>query len=199
MSADNGIYILKSDGPEWRVIEAQAIENIYWNEKTKSCADQPYFNQKEVVRYFGRCEVFLSEEEVDVEACRLVQEIADSACPILEYGISVIHFPGKFPDPPKIIISSDEMDRFFCLRSKIFKLIDNAIEKDGHHKSYEGALSINFPNRFEDHTGTLRIELFCYVLGNGRRHEWEGKTLTEILDKMDLSINKWEHENENVE
>ncbi len=95
---------------------------------------------------------------------------------------------------PKVIISSEEMDRFLCLRSKIFDLIDKALEEDGHHKSYEGAMSIHFPNKFEDYTGTLRIELLCYVLGNGRRHEWEGKTLTEILDKIDVTIGRWEWE-----
>lgn len=98
MSADNGIYILKSEGPEFRVVEAQAIENINWNERTRSCDDRNYFNMEEVRRYFGKCKVFLSEAEADVETSRLVQEIVDSACPILEYGVSMICLPCKFPD-----------------------------------------------------------------------------------------------------
>lgn len=97
MSADNGIYILKSEGPEFRVIEAQAIENINWNKQTKSCCDPHYFNMKEVGRYFGKCKVFLSEAEADIESTKMVQEIANSACPILEYGVSMIYLPCKFP------------------------------------------------------------------------------------------------------
>lgn len=92
---------------------------------------------------------------------------------------------------PKIVINSEEMDRFLCIRTKIFDLIDKAIEQDGHHKSYEGTMSIHFPNRFEDTTGNLRIELLCYLLGSGRRHEWEGKTLTEALDKMTVDVDGW--------
>ena len=33
MSADNGIYILETDGPEYRVREIGAIENLNWDER----------------------------------------------------------------------------------------------------------------------------------------------------------------------
>lgn len=96
MSADNGIYILESEGPEWRVIEAQAIDNIRWNEDSGQ-TEPGYFNMKEVEGYFGNAEVFLSSKDADKEAFRLEREIAVSACPVLEYGISNIRLPGKFP------------------------------------------------------------------------------------------------------
>jgi hypothetical protein len=91
MSADNGIYILKSDGPEWRVAHAQAIENINYNRATGK-TDPNHFNIGEVVRYFGESQVFLSEEEALLEARRM-----ESGYPILEYGICDIHLPCKFP------------------------------------------------------------------------------------------------------
>jgi len=98
-------------------------------------------------------------------------------------------------NPPKVTISSEEMDRFLCLRTRIFGLIDKAIEQDdGHHKSYEGQISIHWPNRFEDSSGVLSIELACYVLGPSRKYHWEGKTLTEALDKMVVDVDVWEHE-----
>lgn len=97
-------------------------------------------------------------------------------------------------DPPKVVISSEEMDRFLCVRTRMFGLIDRAIEQDGHHKSYEGTMSIHWPNRFEDSDGVLSIELACYVLGPSREYYWEGKTLTEALDKMIVDIDQWEDE-----
>jgi len=47
---------------------------------------------KEAVRYFGDSEVFRSYADAVEEARRL-----KAGCPILEYGISTIQFPGKFP------------------------------------------------------------------------------------------------------
>jgi hypothetical protein len=38
MSADDGIYILQTLGPEFRVVHTQAIENIYWH---PTCCDNP--------------------------------------------------------------------------------------------------------------------------------------------------------------
>lgn len=97
MSADNGIYILKSEGPEWRIAHAQAIENINWNEETKSSADQNHFNMEEVKQYFGESRVFLSEQDVCEEAVKMETEICQSDFPVLEYGICEIRMPHKFP------------------------------------------------------------------------------------------------------
>lgn len=124
MSADNGIYIGrflrkwrcgKCDGgafPEhsvrctkredytrgdgsyvYRVITAQAIENC----------DEDYKFPKELtaayrVEYYGRSEVFDSEEDAWNEARRLESEIMGSEFPVLEYGISMISYDVPFPD-----------------------------------------------------------------------------------------------------
>ncbi len=95
MSADNGIYILKSpkgDGFEFRVIHAQAIENIEWE------PDKEGYNTKQLRGYFGEAQVFTSDNEALREAGRMADEVlADDFCPILEYGISDISIPFEFP------------------------------------------------------------------------------------------------------
>jgi len=114
MSADNGIYILKTlDG--YRVILAQNIENLYWWE-TWSCCGNPVpavkdgenycihcgntlpahekrdeINPLELAEYFGRCNVLKTEKEAWEEAQSLYEAIMeDDYCPILEFGVQFI-------------------------------------------------------------------------------------------------------------
>ncbi len=117
MSADNGIYILRSlDG--YRVTEAGAIENLYW---WANCCDKPNvvqdaledgcfyhdvcqncntkdpkfeqreeLNPKELLKYFGKCTVYDTQKEVLEEATNIFEEIMDDDMGIVEYGISFI-------------------------------------------------------------------------------------------------------------
>ena len=117
MSADNGIYILQSlDG--YRIIHAQAIENLYWWD---NCCDNPdvvddelkedcfyhttckncgskdpesenrhELNPKILKQYFGKSTVYDTEKEVMEEACNIYEEIEKDDMGILEYGISFI-------------------------------------------------------------------------------------------------------------
>jgi hypothetical protein len=87
VSADNGIYVLESTGPEYRVAHAQAIENICWK------PDMGEFNRKKVVLYFGGCHVLRDRRKALIEAERQAK-----GCPILEYGIQFIEMPFKFPE-----------------------------------------------------------------------------------------------------
>jgi len=94
MSADNGIYVLKSpvheDMPgelEFRVTHAMAIDNITYE------PDRDGFNTRVLIRYFGRCVVIRDRTEALVEADRLAQYYV-----ILEYGIQFINLPFPFPD-----------------------------------------------------------------------------------------------------
>ena len=110
ISSDNGIYILQStDG--YRVIHAQAIENLYW---WKQCCNKPgsidaeddngfyyhkctncgskieYIRKNELnpeilLEYFGKSKVFKTNTEVFTEATRLYEKTL-----LLEYGISFI-------------------------------------------------------------------------------------------------------------
>ena len=96
MSADDGIYILKSDGPEWRVVHAQAIENIHWNKSTKH-TDYSQFNDEALECYFGKSKVFLSEAEALANAEEIETSILKSDFPLIEYGTCIITLPRKFP------------------------------------------------------------------------------------------------------
>ena len=93
MSADNGIYILKTpnedgSGFEFRVTHSQSIENIY--------NIYPEVDPDGLIAYFGHCKV-LTEDEAHKKAFEMENEILnDSYCPILEYGISTISLPHYF-------------------------------------------------------------------------------------------------------
>lgn len=92
MSSDNGIYILESRGPnyqlEYRVIHAQAIENIYYGAAPGD--DNPV--DAEVKRYFDKAIVHDNKVRAWKEAMEKEQAIFNNAMP-LEYGISFLRHP----------------------------------------------------------------------------------------------------------
>jgi len=98
MSADNGIYIgvfpteRNDQSREYRVIEAQAIDNLdfFPDEETEKKFNGE--NPRSIVEYFGHAEVFHDLALAEKKAFSIEKEIADSYCPILEYGISTIRF-----------------------------------------------------------------------------------------------------------
>lgn len=83
VSADNGIYIHRFRNG-WAVIEAQAIENVFWNKGNKK------YNYNILYDYFKGAPRFKTQEEAMKYAVKLYNEIMDSGSPILEYGISDI-------------------------------------------------------------------------------------------------------------
>ena len=118
MIADNGIYILQSlDG--YRVIEAGAIENLYW---WYNCCDTPnvisdkYHGENNLLhdqckncgtlnpeselrddlcpdmlkQYFGKSTVYNTQGEALEEATNIFEEILDDDFGIVEYGISFV-------------------------------------------------------------------------------------------------------------
>jgi len=123
MSADNGIYILKThDG--YRVTHAHAIENLYWwhnccdNPRVEEIQDDSIFCEdicrncgtknpsaeeridicpERLKEYFGNCEITFSLEEALVKATFIYQEIMDDDYGIVEYGINIIEYDGDFP------------------------------------------------------------------------------------------------------
>lgn len=81
MSADNGIYILKTSD-QYRVIHAQAIENLYWSHI------KPYNKElvsTRVIEYYGNSKYTRSEET----ALKIANYMAKDTS-ILEYGIVTI-------------------------------------------------------------------------------------------------------------
>jgi len=90
MSADNGIYILKSKD-QYRVAHLQAIDNVSW-----SIIDGNWQDKKEtrgkcvptrVIEMWGKCK-YTRDEGV---ALRLAHKWA-SSLPICEYGINIITY-----------------------------------------------------------------------------------------------------------
>lgn len=83
MSSDNGIYILESSGPEYRVAHHQNIEEIYGN-----YSDDTYQWQGDPVamlEYFQDAPMFSTLDEALDLAKSMVYDY-----PFLEYGICVI-------------------------------------------------------------------------------------------------------------
>ena len=95
MSADNGVYVLgsrtKDGGWEYRVCEASAIENVFWNYERKEEGSE--FNMEEVRSYWGRSPIYRTQEEVMQEAVRILNDIE-----ICEYGISFMYMDAEFND-----------------------------------------------------------------------------------------------------
>lgn len=99
MSADNGIYILKTKAAEplidsdfeYRVIEAGAIENIYFDPITGRDGKNPI--PETLYAYFGKEEVY----RYQADAWEFAEEMLD-ACSFVEYGICVLdHSSTVFP------------------------------------------------------------------------------------------------------
>lgn len=83
MSADNGVYILKTFGPEFRVKHCQGIDNIYGK------FDDETFHwegdDEMIKEYFADAPVFTNLEDALDKAEELSYDID-----YLEYGICVI-------------------------------------------------------------------------------------------------------------
>lgn len=83
MSADNGIYILQTEGPEFRVAYQQNIDDIYGNFSDDSFQWQG--DPETMFLYFGDAPVFSSLEEALDKAEEISYDYE-----YLEYGICVI-------------------------------------------------------------------------------------------------------------
>lgn len=95
-------------------------------------------------------------------------------------------------------MTPDERKKFLTLRKKVAKYIEEYLEEDCGHKSYEGTweLLVSYPNYFEDETASappdfFQITLHCYVLGPGRHYDWSGKTWSEALARCQHDIEQW--------
>lgn len=83
MSADDGTYILQTQGPEFRIAQTQAIDNIY----------QEYFSEKNswspcverIVQTFGKSQVYTDLTEAWDAANLLEDKVGET-----EYGTSLI-------------------------------------------------------------------------------------------------------------
>lgn len=83
MSADNGIYILETKGPEYRVAYHHNIDEIYGNYSDESFQWQG--DPEMMLEYFGNAVMFTTIEEALDTAGSMVYDY-----PYLEDGICVI-------------------------------------------------------------------------------------------------------------
>ena len=88
MSADNGIYILKLKD-QYRIIEAQAIDNLYWNPDSNT--EQPDINLKQVVSYYGHAPSFDTRNAALEKAGQMLDDVY-----VCEYGINFINDLEKY-------------------------------------------------------------------------------------------------------
>ena len=96
MSADNGVYILKtikenSNNFEYRVAHAQNIEDVTPNIKYED------LHRCSMVYIFSRSKIFTDKKEADIEAKKIYDEIMNSDCPIVEHGICIVNVDEVFP------------------------------------------------------------------------------------------------------
>lgn len=83
MSGDNGIFILQTSGPEFRVAYTQAIDNIYgkFNDDTLNWNG----NMDRMIDIFGKSNAYSNLEEALDEAEKMSYDYE-----YLEYGVCLI-------------------------------------------------------------------------------------------------------------
>ena len=83
MSADNGVYILKT-GNQYRVALCQAIDNLYWNEDLHCMCDT--LQPKSIIQMFGDCQHTTDANKAVRIAERILKETG-----FCEYGIVLMN------------------------------------------------------------------------------------------------------------
>ena len=82
MSADNGVYILKTLDNQYRVIDTQNIENLWWSYLKNGFDDNPVPTR--IIEYYYGVPS-MNHDEANIEAEKRYEELA-----FCEYGIQTI-------------------------------------------------------------------------------------------------------------
>lgn len=87
MSADNGIYILQTYGPEYRIVYVHAIDNIFgrFDESTHHFKG----DTEMILRYFGEAPVYTDLEQAWDDANKMAEDydwLEDGVCLIKDYS-----------------------------------------------------------------------------------------------------------------
>jgi hypothetical protein len=88
LSADNGIYIGWFGEKDFRVIHAQAIDNVFYPDGE---------NAEAIVEYFGDAIIYDTIGTAQDQAFKMADEI-QAEYGVLEYGISTLKFSKSFED-----------------------------------------------------------------------------------------------------
>lgn len=86
MSADNGIYVLKTKD-QYRVAHLQAIDNVYWSAICGNCYDIGKLIPTRVVEMWGDCKFTRDEGKALSIAHKW-----ESSLTVCEYGVCVITY-----------------------------------------------------------------------------------------------------------
>ena len=84
MSADNGIYILRTADKQHRVLHMQAVDNLYFSYIYTHC-DLNSFNSARLLEYYGSCKHTKNFEK----ALKIANQIKHQV-EFVEYGIQII-------------------------------------------------------------------------------------------------------------
>lgn len=85
-----------------------------------------------------------------------------------------------------------DIDQLMNLRAELFAAIRDALEEDGHCKTYEGAFAIHLPNYFEQEVAeTWCVTLDCYKIGPSYHYEWRARTLGDAIAKAARDVRAW--------
>jgi len=79
-----------------------------------------------------------------------------------------------------------DLERLEKLQLKMFGLIDREISRVGHHKSYEGQLTIHLGSRFSEYAPYFELDCYVCPVIDGRSHTFE------TLDEFEELLGKWE-------
>lgn len=73
------------------------------------------------------------------------------------------------------------------LRKEIFALYDRYMESelnDQYWKSQEGAVSVHYPNYFNQDS-PIQVEIYSYIFGGGRHHHFNS------INEAFIAVRKW--------
>jgi hypothetical protein len=86
MSSNDGIYILQTQGPEYRIVYAQAIDNIYGDFDDKE--NRWKGNPESILDTFGASDVYTDLEKAWDQAMLMAEEyewLEDGVCLIRDF------------------------------------------------------------------------------------------------------------------
>jgi hypothetical protein len=98
MSADNGVYILKTINPkggyEFRVEHLQAVDNVGWDDNLRRMTDDPIVQIHNAHEMWGHSHVWGTRED----AFRIAEKILEDL-DVCEYGIQTITIQAQWDQP----------------------------------------------------------------------------------------------------
>ncbi|MBD5157329.1 MAG: hypothetical protein HDT13_06830 [Butyrivibrio sp.] len=96
VSADNGIYILKTKD-QYRVAHLRAIDNVFWSyagdSRKRTVVSQNRLVPTRVVEMWGGCKFTRSREKALKIAYRWAGRL-----PVCEYGVKIVSYNKKWKD-----------------------------------------------------------------------------------------------------